>query len=149
METVVGLLFLLGVSSGSYCDGRQDGAQCYGALGGSVVLQLMDNASEITRYDWKKNISGHEAEKRTLLLSVQDKLAIIGGVCLVLVILLVVAITVVWVKRKKLKSQDREEDQELTYADVRILPQKERQVEKTAEVEYGQVKFPQQPHRDT
>ncbi|KAM9741212.1 uncharacterized protein ACNS7B_012393 isoform 4-T4 [Menidia menidia] len=58
MEVAVGLIMmLLGMSHGvqTYCDGRQDGAQCYGALGGSVVLQLMDNASEITRYDWKKN----------------------------------------------------------------------------------------------
>ena len=39
----------------THCDGRQDGAQCYGALGGTVVLQLMDNASEISRYQWKKN----------------------------------------------------------------------------------------------
>ncbi|XP_071314355.1 T-cell surface antigen CD2-like [Trachinotus anak] len=53
MEAVVGLLLmLLGVSHGveTYCDGRQDGAQCYGALGGTVVLQLMDSASEITKY---------------------------------------------------------------------------------------------------
>ncbi|XP_044219478.1 uncharacterized protein LOC122990270 [Thunnus albacares] len=58
MEAVVGLLvMLLGVSHGieTYCDGRQDGAQCYGALGGTVVLQLMDNASEIFGYKWNKN----------------------------------------------------------------------------------------------
>ncbi|XP_028444962.1 uncharacterized protein LOC114562631 isoform X4 [Perca flavescens] len=57
MEAVVGLLLmLLGVSHGveTYCDGRQDGAQCYGALGGTVVLWLMDNASEIFRYQWSK-----------------------------------------------------------------------------------------------
>ncbi|KAM4555489.1 pregnancy-specific beta-1-glycoprotein 4-like [Odontesthes bonariensis] len=50
---------LLGVSHGveTYCDGRQDGAQCYGALGGAVVLQLMDDASEIPSYDWKKGAS--------------------------------------------------------------------------------------------
>ncbi|XP_034740391.1 uncharacterized protein LOC117952313 isoform X2 [Etheostoma cragini] len=55
MEAVIGLLvMILGVSHGveTYCDGRQDGAQCYGALGGTVVLQLMDNASEIFRYTW-------------------------------------------------------------------------------------------------
>ncbi|XP_050928235.1 uncharacterized protein LOC108899225 isoform X27 [Lates calcarifer] len=46
-------LFIQGVET--YCDGRQDGAQCYGALGGTVVLQLMDSASEIFRYEWKKN----------------------------------------------------------------------------------------------
>uniref|UniRef100_A0A672J089 Immunoglobulin V-set domain-containing protein n=1 Tax=Salarias fasciatus TaxID=181472 RepID=A0A672J089_SALFA len=36
------------------CDGRKDGAVCYGALGGTVVLQLVDDASEIPRYEWKK-----------------------------------------------------------------------------------------------
>ncbi|XP_061582253.1 hemicentin-1-like isoform X2 [Cololabis saira] len=58
MEAVVGLLImLLGVSLGAetFCDGRRDGVQCFGALGGTVVLQLMDNASEIPRYDWRKN----------------------------------------------------------------------------------------------
>ncbi|XP_051277007.1 LOW QUALITY PROTEIN: hemicentin-1-like [Dicentrarchus labrax] len=40
----------------TYCDGRKNnGAQCYGALGGTVVLQLMDSASEIFRYEWLKN----------------------------------------------------------------------------------------------
>lgn len=38
-----------------YCDGRQDGSQCYGALGETVVLQLMDNTSGIPRFSWKKN----------------------------------------------------------------------------------------------
>ncbi|XP_051810801.1 uncharacterized protein LOC110971905 isoform X2 [Acanthochromis polyacanthus] len=55
MEPVVGLLvMLLGVSHGleTSCDGRKDGAQCYGALGGTVNLQLMDSASEIFRYIW-------------------------------------------------------------------------------------------------
>ncbi|XP_019109284.2 uncharacterized protein LOC104927053 isoform X3 [Larimichthys crocea] len=58
MEAVIGLLLmLLRVSHGveTYCDGRRDGAQCYGALGGTVVLQLMDSASEISRYQLFKN----------------------------------------------------------------------------------------------
>ncbi|KAE8285996.1 hypothetical protein D5F01_LYC15676 [Larimichthys crocea] len=58
MEVVIGLLLmLLRVSHGveTYCDGRQDGAQCYGALGETVVLQLMDSASEISRYQLFKN----------------------------------------------------------------------------------------------
>ncbi|XP_042275547.1 uncharacterized protein LOC121902348 isoform X5 [Thunnus maccoyii] len=58
MEAVVGLLvMLLGVSHGveTHCDGRQNRTQCYGALGGTVVLQLMDNASEISIYKWNKN----------------------------------------------------------------------------------------------
>ncbi|KAF3838262.1 hypothetical protein F7725_010030 [Dissostichus mawsoni] len=28
----------------THCDGRQDGAQCFGPLGGTVVLQLIDRA---------------------------------------------------------------------------------------------------------
>ncbi|XP_056296215.1 uncharacterized protein LOC130210218 isoform X2 [Pseudoliparis swirei] len=58
MEAVVGLVvMLLGVSHGvvTHCDGRQDRAQCYGALGGTVVLQLMNNHSDILRYQLLKN----------------------------------------------------------------------------------------------
>nr|XP_043896290.1 uncharacterized protein LOC122778444 [Solea senegalensis] len=45
MEAVFGLLLmLLGVAHGveTHCDGRQDGAQCYGAVGGTVFIRLMD-----------------------------------------------------------------------------------------------------------
>ncbi|XP_047208871.1 hemicentin-1-like isoform X3 [Girardinichthys multiradiatus] len=42
---------------GPSCDGRQDGAQCYGALGGAVDLMLVDNVSEIPRFNWRKNSS--------------------------------------------------------------------------------------------
>ncbi|XP_045887128.1 uncharacterized protein LOC123958014 isoform X1 [Micropterus dolomieu] len=57
MEAVIGLLLMLlrvchGVKT---CDGRQDGAQCYGTLGGTVVLQLMDSASEIFKYQLISN----------------------------------------------------------------------------------------------
>ncbi|XP_029917837.1 hepatocyte cell adhesion molecule-like isoform X3 [Myripristis murdjan] len=58
MEAVVGLLMLLlGVSHAveTFCDGRQDGAQCYAALGGTVVLQLMTSASHRFRYQWVKS----------------------------------------------------------------------------------------------
>ncbi|XP_039871569.1 hemicentin-2-like [Simochromis diagramma] len=58
MEAVLGLMvILLGVSHGveTHCDGRQDGAQCYGALGGTVDIQLMDSTSEIPRYHLLKN----------------------------------------------------------------------------------------------
>ncbi|CAI5652003.1 unnamed protein product [Oreochromis niloticus] len=58
MEVVVGLMImLLGVSHGveTYCDGRQDGAQCYGALGGTVDIQLIDSTSEMPRYQLSKN----------------------------------------------------------------------------------------------
>ncbi|XP_076733559.1 uncharacterized protein LOC143413956 isoform X1 [Maylandia zebra] len=39
----------------TYCDGRQDGAQCYGALGGTVDIQLIDTTAEISRYQLFKN----------------------------------------------------------------------------------------------
>ncbi|XP_029917467.1 uncharacterized protein LOC115366250 [Myripristis murdjan] len=38
----------------TFCDGRQDGAQCYAALGGTVVLRLMTSASDRFRYQWHK-----------------------------------------------------------------------------------------------
>ncbi|XP_036934155.1 uncharacterized protein LOC119008152 isoform X5 [Acanthopagrus latus] len=60
MEAVIGLLLmLLGVSHGveTSCDGRINGTQCYGALGGTVVLRLMDSTSGIHRYIWFKNKS--------------------------------------------------------------------------------------------
>ncbi|XP_034037188.1 uncharacterized protein LOC117520003 [Thalassophryne amazonica] len=58
MEAAVGLLLvILGVCHGeeTYCDGRQNGTQCYGALGGTVSLRLMTSASEIHRYELVKN----------------------------------------------------------------------------------------------
>ncbi|XP_013133006.1 hepatocyte cell adhesion molecule isoform X2 [Oreochromis niloticus] len=57
MKAVAGLLLMFGVCHGveTYCDGRQDGAQCYGALGGTVDIQLMDSTSEIPRIQLLKN----------------------------------------------------------------------------------------------
>ncbi|XP_029368747.1 hemicentin-2-like [Echeneis naucrates] len=58
MEAVLGLcLMLLRVSHGveTQCDGRQDGAQCYGAVGGTVALQLMDSVVGLFRYRWTFN----------------------------------------------------------------------------------------------
>ncbi|XP_033948091.1 uncharacterized protein [Pseudochaenichthys georgianus] len=53
MQAVIGLLvMMLGASYGleTYCDSRQDGAQCFGPLGGTVVLQLLDRAVQTHRY---------------------------------------------------------------------------------------------------
>ncbi|XP_078145140.1 uncharacterized protein LOC144542412 [Centroberyx gerrardi] len=36
------------------CDGRQDTTQCYGALGGTVGIQLITEATNLT-FDWLKN----------------------------------------------------------------------------------------------
>ncbi|XP_023814974.1 uncharacterized protein LOC110013392 isoform X3 [Oryzias latipes] len=61
MTFVIGLLLMLiTVTDGvvTHCDGRQNGAQCYGALGGTVSLQLMDDFSGIHRYQLKaKNVN--------------------------------------------------------------------------------------------
>ncbi|XP_078810355.1 uncharacterized protein LOC105354907 isoform X2 [Oryzias latipes] len=61
MTSVIGLLLMLiTVTDGvvTHCDGRQNGAQCYGALGGTVSLQLMDDFSGIYRYQLKaKNVN--------------------------------------------------------------------------------------------
>ncbi|XP_060903913.1 uncharacterized protein LOC132981837 isoform X1 [Labrus mixtus] len=61
MEAVFRLFVLLiGVSHGleTFCDGRQDGARCYGALGGTLVLKLMDDASAIYKYQWLNKTRG-------------------------------------------------------------------------------------------
>ncbi|XP_029702800.1 matrix-remodeling-associated protein 5-like isoform X2 [Takifugu rubripes] len=55
MEAVVVLLLMvLRISNGveTSCDGRQDKTQCYGALGGTLVLQLMDKVPEILTFKW-------------------------------------------------------------------------------------------------
>ncbi|XP_017162568.1 hepatocyte cell adhesion molecule-like isoform X1 [Poecilia reticulata] len=60
ITAVVGILVvLLEVSWGAetYCDFRTDGAQCFGSLGGAVLLQLMNNISEIPKYECKHNTS--------------------------------------------------------------------------------------------
>ncbi|XP_070411551.1 uncharacterized protein [Nothobranchius furzeri] len=51
------MMMMMGVFQAveTFCDGRQDGAQCVGALGGAVDIQLVDNAAEIPRLYWKKN----------------------------------------------------------------------------------------------
>uniref|UniRef100_A0A3B3X5G5 Immunoglobulin V-set domain-containing protein n=1 Tax=Poecilia mexicana TaxID=48701 RepID=A0A3B3X5G5_9TELE len=47
--------FLLSVKTS--CDGRKNGAQCFGVLGGAVDVQLMDSVSEIYKFEWKRNNS--------------------------------------------------------------------------------------------
>ncbi|XP_005467754.1 hepatocyte cell adhesion molecule-like isoform X1 [Oreochromis niloticus] len=58
MEAVVGLLLMMcGVSHGveTYCNGRQNGTQCYEALGRTVDIQLMNHSLEIPRYTLSRN----------------------------------------------------------------------------------------------
>ncbi|XP_054890113.1 hemicentin-1-like isoform X2 [Poeciliopsis prolifica] len=37
------------------CDGRKNGAQCIGALGGVIDIQLMDNMLEMPHFEWTNN----------------------------------------------------------------------------------------------
>ncbi|XP_036066944.1 HEPACAM family member 2-like [Oryzias melastigma] len=39
----------------SFCDSRQDEAQCYGADGGTVFIRLMNDASQTDVYEWRKD----------------------------------------------------------------------------------------------
>lgn len=40
------------LGAGKLCDGRKEGAQCYGPLDGEIVIHLMDKAP--FRYNWVK-----------------------------------------------------------------------------------------------
>ncbi|XP_064829648.1 T-cell surface antigen CD2-like [Oncorhynchus masou masou] len=64
MEAVLRLLLIsAGVSHGleSSCDARQNGSQCYGALGGTVYLQLADTMAYI-HYSFYKCSTGSQTE---------------------------------------------------------------------------------------
>ncbi|XP_021439347.2 uncharacterized protein LOC110504833 isoform X2 [Oncorhynchus mykiss] len=73
MEAVLGLLVIsAGVSHGleTSCDARQNGSQCYGALGGTVYLQLVTDA---TRYDELSFWKGSTGAKTEILKMKKDK----------------------------------------------------------------------------
>ncbi|XP_042181762.1 uncharacterized protein LOC121846922 [Oncorhynchus tshawytscha] len=64
MEAVLGLLVMsAGVSHGleTSCDAREDGSQCYGALGGTVYLQLTDTMA-YSHYSFYKGSTGAKTE---------------------------------------------------------------------------------------
>ncbi|MEQ2220173.1 hypothetical protein ILYODFUR_002683 [Ilyodon furcidens] len=69
-----------------------------------------------------------------------------AGVLAALVIVLVVGIAFICAHKKKKTTKVEEDDQEVTYADVRIVKKQERKEEvNVADVEYGQVKFSKRP----
>nr|XP_054594978.1 hemicentin-2 isoform X2 [Nothobranchius furzeri] len=282
------MLMMMGVFQAveTFCDGRQDGAQCVGALGGAVDIQLVDNAAEMPRLEWKKNGSmivqwrsknnttiirdnrvtfipstgtvrinnlirddsgqyklqnfnsdGRSTANRTLLLSVEagvssvqlvsecwsqgqmqvscsseegdspqyswtldghtltdselfsgnsqtniivlrqnisgrlvcsvrnrvsessrekdistcaEQWPVMVGVLSALAFFLVVGVAVICCQKKRQKPKEEGEEQEMTYADVRIVQQQRRQVEQCVQeegVEYGQVRFTNRPGR--
>ncbi|XP_055744966.1 T-cell surface antigen CD2-like isoform X2 [Salvelinus fontinalis] len=75
MEAVLGLLV---ISARLYhgletsCDAREDGSQCYGALGGTVYLQLVTDATRYELSFWK----GSTGAKTEILKMKKDKLVI-------------------------------------------------------------------------
>ncbi|XP_031645803.1 T-cell surface antigen CD2 isoform X4 [Oncorhynchus kisutch] len=74
MEAVLGLLVIsAGVSHGleTSCDARQNGSQCYGALGGTVYLQLTDTMA-YNHYSFYKG----STDAKTEILRVKDTLVI-------------------------------------------------------------------------
>ncbi|XP_077389076.1 uncharacterized protein LOC144026337 [Festucalex cinctus] len=77
----------------------------------------------------------------------QNYLPIMGGILSALLILLLIGLAVVC--RQKKKKSGIEDQEELTYADVRIVNQSTRsiKVREEVEVEYGQVKFSERPRR--
>ncbi|XP_071268202.1 uncharacterized protein [Salvelinus alpinus] len=76
MEAVLGLLVIsAGVSHGleTSCDAREDGSQCYGALGGTVYLQLVTDAM---RYDELSFWKGSTGAKTEIFKMKKDKVVI-------------------------------------------------------------------------
>ncbi|CDQ81878.1 unnamed protein product [Oncorhynchus mykiss] len=76
MEAVLGLLVIsAGVSHGleTSCDAREDGSQCYGALGGTVYLQL----TNITGYNELSFWKGSTGAKTQILKTKKDQCSVI------------------------------------------------------------------------
>ncbi|XP_039453988.1 hepatocyte cell adhesion molecule-like isoform X2 [Oreochromis aureus] len=76
MASWLGLLLMMcGVSHGveTYCDGRQNGTQCYGALGGTVNIQLMSQILEIPRYQlFRNSVKIRDVKNNTVLPNVTE-----------------------------------------------------------------------------
>ncbi|XP_047209980.1 uncharacterized protein LOC124860590 isoform X1 [Girardinichthys multiradiatus] len=73
-------------------------------------------------------------------------LPVMAGVLAALVIVLVVGIAFICAHKKKKTTKVEEDDQDVTYVDVRIVKKRERKVEvNVADVEYGQVMFSKRP----
>nr|XP_043896284.1 uncharacterized protein LOC122778440 isoform X3 [Solea senegalensis] len=90
MEAVFGLLvMLLRMAHGveTHCDGRQDAAQCYGAVGGTVFIRLMDTIPPRLAFDksktrilrWKNNGVSIEGMKNQLSFDPSNGILIINN----------------------------------------------------------------------
>ncbi|XP_019730350.1 uncharacterized protein LOC109518750 [Hippocampus comes] len=111
-----------------------------------VFINCTSNGTVISQWlpEMKKNLCdkptpGDESPHST------NYLPLMGGILSALFILLMIGLAVVYKLKKKQSSVEDEE--ELTYADVRIVNQPRRSIKmrEEVEVEYGQVKLSQQP----
>ncbi|XP_069576115.1 uncharacterized protein [Brachyistius frenatus] len=114
---------------------------------GFIYINCISNGTEISQWVFAAN--------NTLCIQsttvTSDALPIMAGVLSALVIFLVVGMAVIRAHKKKKnnKPKEGEDDQEVTYADVRMVQRQQRQVEQRGkvEVEYGQVKFSERPRQ--
>ncbi|XP_077466080.1 uncharacterized protein LOC144082669 [Stigmatopora argus] len=113
----------------------------------SFFLVLFNCSSNGTfRYGWMSkadralcdNPDGENEDRRSV-----PYLPILGGVLSALVMLLVIALAVTYLRKKKAGGGD--DERELTYAEVRMVrqPRASIRVNQDLEVTYGQVKIPQ------
>ncbi|XP_016525070.1 uncharacterized protein LOC103135512 isoform X2 [Poecilia formosa] len=144
-------------------------------LAGCGFINCTSNGTQIAKWVYKENNTlcvepttvppttkytsvGKKTQSNTSASSPNDNghpwyirlLPVMGGVLAALVIVLIASIAFICVhkKKKNTKAVEKEEDdQEMTYADVRIVKKQGRRVEKSeeADVEYGQVKFSKKP----
>ncbi|CAI5652023.1 unnamed protein product [Oreochromis niloticus] len=118
----------------------------------SNMITLKQHVSGHLVCSVRNNVSDVSKEERISTCGVAA-LPLIGGVLSALVFLLFVGVAVICAQRKKQnklstkqKEAEKDDDQEVTYADVRVMLQQqgrrvEQRVEAKPEVEYGQVKF--------
>ncbi|KAE8285947.1 hypothetical protein D5F01_LYC15626 [Larimichthys crocea] len=120
---------------------------------GFIFIDCISNGTHISKWVLKANntLCIETTTTPTSTMTTEGHIPIIAGVLSALVILLVVGVALVCVHQKKQKNKPKEEDdeQELTYADVRIVQRQGRQIQQVAEVdvEYGQVKFSGRPRQ--
>ncbi|XP_054890109.1 T-cell surface antigen CD2 [Poeciliopsis prolifica] len=119
---------------------------------GFIFINCTSNGTQIAKWVYKENntlcVEPTTVPPTTKYTSV-GQLPVMGGVLAALVIVLIASIAFICVhkKKKNTKVEKEEDDQEMTYADVRIVKKQGRRVEKSveADVEYGQVKFSKKP----
>ncbi|XP_072295635.1 uncharacterized protein [Eucyclogobius newberryi] len=112
---------------------------------GYILINCTINGTEISDWVYKANNTlCFEQTTATSIPSADYWPVLVGSLATVLII----GVAIFIVLKKCKKKRNEEEDQELTYADVRILRQPGRRLQTSeGEVEYGQVNFSNQsPH---